>query len=256
MTISKPMFPPLVPASSPTSRRSVLIGLAAAATPIAPALAGAMGGLPTSPATAPEVDDPIFAVIAEHRAAWTRYNEAHDLHEKLRAKEEEESDLWEPDEFVLGEHREIVAETILKTDSEYHGRWARTGKMVPIVARNLSEIETNVPKELSKSERRVWVRSKKAEWERTRQARSAARDKLPSADSYDKWNEAGHVLNSATKRLVRAKLTTPAGAAAALKHWAGFTLESDDEWFIDPDRTAKFMTNVAKALAKIEAVQS
>jgi hypothetical protein len=249
------------PITFPSRRAFLTAAPAAAAAALAAgsavnvlAAASPLSGL--APAVAPPEADPIYGVIAEHRAAWTRYNEARDLSKKLRAKEEEETDLWEPDEFVLGEHREIVAETILKTDSEYHGRWARTGKMVPIVARNLSEIETNVPKELSKSERRVWVRSKKAEWERTRKARSAARDKLPSADSYDKWNEAGHVLNSVTKRLVRAKLTTPAGAAAALKHWAGFTLESDDEWFIDPDRTAKFMTNVAKALAKIEGAQS
>jgi hypothetical protein len=48
------------------SRRSLLAGIAAAATPIAPALASAMGGLPASPTPV----DPIFAVIAEHRAAF------------------------------------------------------------------------------------------------------------------------------------------------------------------------------------------
>jgi hypothetical protein len=49
-----------------TSRRTLLAGLAAAATPMGPALANATGGLPTSsPATAP---DPILAVIAEHQA--------------------------------------------------------------------------------------------------------------------------------------------------------------------------------------------
>jgi len=65
MTITNPMFPPsIVPAASPTSRRSLLMGLAAAATVPAPALATAMGGLPAS-----QAPDPIFAVIAEHRAA-------------------------------------------------------------------------------------------------------------------------------------------------------------------------------------------
>jgi hypothetical protein len=42
------MFPPLVPAASPTSRRGVLMGLAAAATVPAAALATAIGSLPTS----------------------------------------------------------------------------------------------------------------------------------------------------------------------------------------------------------------
>jgi hypothetical protein len=40
----------LVPHAPQASRRALLMGLAAAATPIAPALANAMGGLPTGPA--------------------------------------------------------------------------------------------------------------------------------------------------------------------------------------------------------------
>jgi len=47
-----------------TSRRAVRAALAAAALPIAPAVATAIGGLPAAP-------DPIHAVLAEHRAALT-----------------------------------------------------------------------------------------------------------------------------------------------------------------------------------------
>jgi hypothetical protein len=71
----------LVPHAPPASRRALRMWLAAAATPMAPALATAMGGLPTSPATDP---DPIFAVIAEHRAhmrAWADASEAEDMAE-------------------------------------------------------------------------------------------------------------------------------------------------------------------------------
>jgi hypothetical protein len=56
-----------IPAAPQASRRTLLIGLAAAATPLAPALANALSE--PAPATA----DPIFAVIAEHVAATKAY---------------------------------------------------------------------------------------------------------------------------------------------------------------------------------------
>jgi hypothetical protein len=48
--------PTLVPQIPQASRRALLMGLAAAATPMAPTLATAMGGLPTSPATDPDAE--------------------------------------------------------------------------------------------------------------------------------------------------------------------------------------------------------
>jgi hypothetical protein len=69
-----------------TSRRSVLAGIAAAATPITPALATALGGLPAQAACAG--DDPIFAAIAEHRAAQEAVTAAFD-----RDREEDEDEV-------------------------------------------------------------------------------------------------------------------------------------------------------------------
>jgi hypothetical protein len=52
-----------IPQAPQASRRALLMGFAAAATPMAPALATALGE------PAPAEVDPIFGVIAEHRAA-------------------------------------------------------------------------------------------------------------------------------------------------------------------------------------------
>jgi hypothetical protein len=61
MTIQHPMFPPpLVPDAPKASRRALLMGLAAAATPMAPALATALSE------PAPGSVDPIFDVIRRH----------------------------------------------------------------------------------------------------------------------------------------------------------------------------------------------
>jgi hypothetical protein len=85
MTISKPMFPPsIVPATPQASRRALLIGLAAAATPIAPALATALSE--SAPAVAPIEVDPIFAVIAEHREAVRVWGEDWDDNEEMETK--------------------------------------------------------------------------------------------------------------------------------------------------------------------------
>jgi hypothetical protein len=72
-----------IPEAPKTSRRAILAGLAASATPLAPALASSLSG-PT-----PAGFDPIFAVIAEHRAAIVAYRDA--CHN--RAAEDETSGL-------------------------------------------------------------------------------------------------------------------------------------------------------------------
>jgi hypothetical protein len=59
-----------LPTAPQASRRALLMGFAAAATPIAPALANALGE------PAPAMADPIFAVIAEHQAALKAYLQA------------------------------------------------------------------------------------------------------------------------------------------------------------------------------------
>jgi hypothetical protein len=61
----------------PTTRRALLMGLAAAATPMAPALANALSD------SAPGEVDPIFAVIAEHADATESYVRACDISMEL-----------------------------------------------------------------------------------------------------------------------------------------------------------------------------
>jgi hypothetical protein len=103
MTISKPMFPPsIVPGASPTSRRSILFGLAAGvvASPAvassirpavkAPAAETALSGLPPAATTASEVD-PIFAVIAEHRAHMRDWADAMDAEHEAESDEEDKA---------------------------------------------------------------------------------------------------------------------------------------------------------------------
>jgi hypothetical protein len=63
-----------LPTAPQASRRALLMGFAAAATPMAPALANALSE------PAPAVADPIFAVIAEHDAAYEAVIAAFDAH--------------------------------------------------------------------------------------------------------------------------------------------------------------------------------
>jgi hypothetical protein len=62
--------PPHAPDAPQASRRALLMGLAVAATPMAPALANALSE------PAPAAADPVFAMIEHHRAAVAEYNKA------------------------------------------------------------------------------------------------------------------------------------------------------------------------------------
>jgi hypothetical protein len=66
----------IVPNAPKASRRVLLMGFAAAATPMAPALANALSESPPAVAKAGEVD-PIFEVIEKHRAAHKAMVEAY-----------------------------------------------------------------------------------------------------------------------------------------------------------------------------------
>jgi hypothetical protein len=82
MTIQLPMFPPpLAPVAPQASRRALLMGFAAAATPMAPALANAL-----SESASAEVD-PIFALIEAYDRSASQelalYRESSKLEEAL-----------------------------------------------------------------------------------------------------------------------------------------------------------------------------
>jgi hypothetical protein len=80
------------------SRRALLMGFAAAATPIAPALAGAMGGLPASPAAV----DPIFEVIERHRAAHLAMHEAYHANDLDDAPDPTDPEWpWDPNKMAF-----------------------------------------------------------------------------------------------------------------------------------------------------------
>ncbi len=132
------MFPPLVPAASPSSRRTILFGLAAAATPIVPALATTLGGLPKQAAGA----DPILAVIATHRAACTRYDQAGKLYHKLRAEEEKTTDLWGRCKGInLGEQEELDMESFTNDEGELDWRTFKTGRVITVWTNSPVDIE-------------------------------------------------------------------------------------------------------------------
>jgi hypothetical protein len=85
----------IVPNAPQASRRALLMGFAAAATPMAPALANALSE------PAPAAADPIFAAIDRHRAELELYDTAHAHFRAMRAlyphPAEEEPD---PDDFL------------------------------------------------------------------------------------------------------------------------------------------------------------
>jgi hypothetical protein len=238
----------------PTTRRALLAGAPAVA---AAALAGgtAVNALSIVEAKATEFD-PIFAVIAEHRAAWTRYDQTEELYSKLRGEEEKTTDLWKRCRGInLGEQEELRMEHFINDEGEADWRTVKTGRVVTVWTDSPPEIEMYAPEHLSDRQWRAWIRAKMADLDRAHDAQEAARARLPSRPAYHDWNKAGRALNRATKQMMRAKFTTPEGAAAALKHWGEFTTRYgfEKEWFVDAQRNTKFMANVAKALLRLEA---
>jgi hypothetical protein len=70
----------LVPDAHQASRRSLLMGLAAAAAIPGPTVASAMGELPASPGARP---DPIFAAIAAEREAYAAYCATNEVQKRI-----------------------------------------------------------------------------------------------------------------------------------------------------------------------------
>ncbi len=244
------------------SRRGFLAVLSAgAAATMAPAALAATLPLPeTAPsALAPTVAatpeaDPIFAVIAEHRAAWTRLDEADKLHATLREAADDEG-LYAPPKIHLYDFPEREAETLVATADEWHTRFTPTGKMIPAFATSVADIKKSVPKGLTKSQRAYWVRKKKLELKRAEEAMWERIDNSECGRACDAWNAADSALRDITARLVSTPPSTIAGVAAVLKHIADFAGGHDDVFESD-NYPAQFMGNVADTLARIDGTQS
>jgi hypothetical protein len=127
MTIKHPMFPPLAPAASPASRRTILFGLAAAAA-AAPAMASPLLGAVIAPATETPLSglapglaesseiDPIFAAIKAERNAYARYCASKEYYHTV-AKELDPvcerrhgTPAWEAYKTIEAAHTEIDGE--------------------------------------------------------------------------------------------------------------------------------------------------
>jgi hypothetical protein len=212
-----------------------------AAVPVTPAIAKAI-----SPAVEP---DPIVALLAEHREAWDRYDEADRLHTRLREKADEEG-LYDPVKIHLYDFPEKEVETLLCTDLEWHIRYVLTGKMNSVFASHPAEIKKNAPRELTKSQRAYWMRKKRRELKLAEEARVDLINNSECGRHYDAWNATDEVLRDITARLVGTRPTTIAGAVAVLKHVAEFGVDHDNQFESD-DEAVQFMTNIADALRDI-----
>jgi hypothetical protein len=225
------------------SRRALLMGFAAAATPMAPALANALSE------PAPPVAEPIFAIVAEHRQAWNRYDEADKVHTELRQKADEDG-LYGLPQIHLYDFPEKDVETLLNTGREFHIRYVLTGKMISVFASTRVEIEKNAPRELTGSQRENWIRKKNRA---LRSAEKAMQKRIENSEcgrANEAWNAANTVLRDITARLVGTRPTTVAGAAAALSHLAEFAVDHDSQFESD-DQAAQIMANIAAALRNI-----
>jgi hypothetical protein len=221
------------------SRRGLLIGLmAAAAVPVAPAIAKAVG-----PASEP---DPIFALIAEHRAAWDRYDEANAVRSELREKADEEG-LYDLSRIHLYDFPDKEVETLVSTEQEFHIRFVPTSKMIPVFASHLHEIKRDAPKWLTKSQRAYWIRKKKRELKLAEEARMELINNSECGRAYHVWCAADTVLRDITAHLVGSRPTSIAGAAAVLKHIAEFAVDHDDI-FEGDDQAVQIMADIADAL--------
>jgi hypothetical protein len=226
-----------------SSRRRFLGALSAgAAASIAPAAIAAT----LAPAAEP---DPIYGLLAEHREAWDRYDETDKLHADLRERADEDG-LYDPVRIHLRDYPEKKAELVVYNDEEWHTRFTRTGKMIPIFATTPADIKKNAPRELSKSQRAYWVRKKKRELARAEEARRQLIDSSECGRSWEAWNTADKILRDITSRLVGSRPTSIAGAVAVLKHIAEFAVDHDSIFESD-DQASQIMANIADSLRDI-----
>jgi hypothetical protein len=198
------------------SRRSALAGLAGAAAAGATALPAAALGV-----------DPIFAVIDQHREAWSTYKEREEKFEVFRKKEIEDGPV----------HTGIVV-----------GQYRRQ----PIIAGDWGEIAANIPLGLSEIEGAAWMDEKKAELARFREEEHEASGLTPRGMAYDAWNESWNVVDRVTMQLLTTQPTTIAGVISLLQCWGDFAVEDQEvEEFVWGDRPIELVENVVEALRAI-----
>jgi hypothetical protein len=237
-----------IPEAPQASRRALLFGIAAVGAVASPAVAASL--LATPKATCPAVD-PIFALLAEHRAAWDRYDEAHAVHSELRETADEEG-LYDLSKIHLYDFPDQEVETLVNTKHEFHIRFVPTSKLIPVFASHLHEIKRDAPKWLTKSQRAYWIRKKKRELKLAEEARMELINNSECGRAYDVWSAADTVLRDITARLVGSRPTSIAGAAAVLKHIAEFAV-GHDEQFDSDDEAVQFMASIADSLGDMVA---
>jgi hypothetical protein len=225
------------------SRRRFLGVLSAgAASAIAPSVVAAAMPHAAEP-------DPIFGLLAEHREAWDRYDEADKIHSELREKADEDG-LYDLVKIHLRDYPENKVELVVCNDEEWHTRFTRTGRMLPIFASHPADIKKNAPPGLTKSQRAYWMRKKRRELKLAEEAKMELINNSECGRAYDALNTADTILRDITARLVGSRPTSIAGAAAVLKHIAEFAVDHDDI-FEGDDQAAQIMANIADVLRDI-----
>jgi hypothetical protein len=170
--------------TSKLSRRSMLTRAAAGT---------AIATLPSAVNAAQPSDDPIFAVIAEHRRAAAVCSDAADAMHSC-------GDPHPPTGLAIGERPDMRFEGVT-IDGEDYVRRVPTGEMVPIVVRHVLDIEANAPNDLSAVERAAWIDEKLAELDRHNEAETAAQEATPRHRAWRAFSDASDVLDTVTERL-------------------------------------------------------
>ncbi len=190
-------------------------------------------------------DDPIHSVIASHQEAWDAYCEADELLDGFRKNDDHKFSG-----ILIGEYPETSTEVIEHSEEVFHVRHVRTGKMVPIIACTVREIERDAPKALSKSERAAWVEEKVGELERLRGTEMAEYERTPRHAAWVAMNNSSKILDELTEQLFGMRPATPAGALAALEHWVEFAPFASDCWDDDSEEVTEFLRGIVGVLAE------
>jgi len=197
------------------------------------------------PAFAVTRDDPIFAAIEAHRAAYRAWCDAN----RVAGEAEEGGGYPERPPIILGHYEERDSEFSKNPDGTVTIKYKKTGQTLPIEARYPHDVRRNVPSKLSDAEKETWIAEKIAELEKSDAAFDAELSKTAAGQLREAEEAACDRAHDALETFVTTTPTTLAGVMAALRYSEGAV--ADDGECLTKEDFRQFAMTLEMALRRM-----